>query len=53
MKGKLLVLGIIIAALLSAVLLQQRKRNEGVLDAVKPSRVPAQKWADTFRNYRQ
>jgi hypothetical protein len=53
MRWKLVLLGAVIASLLTAILIQERKRNQGVLDAVKPAQVPAQKWADTFRNYRQ
>jgi hypothetical protein len=51
---KLFLLATLIAGLLSAILVEERKRNIGVLDTAKPQQVPPQPgWADEFRNYRQ
>jgi hypothetical protein len=51
---KLLILATVIAGLLSAILVEERKRNIAVLDTVKPQQVPPERgWADDFRNYRQ
>jgi hypothetical protein len=51
---KLVVFAGLVALLLSAILVEERRHNLGVLDTVKPQQVPAEPgWADEIRNYRQ
>jgi hypothetical protein len=53
MIAKLLLLLTAALVLLGSLYLELYRRNEGVLDSVKPQQVPALRSAKTIRDYKQ
>ena len=53
MIWKLILTLIATIGLLGSLYVEVHKRNQGVLDTVKPEQVPAMRSAKTIRDYRQ